>query len=126
MVLNPLSVIFEKSELTPLLQEIKQKANISIEGITASSFSLIISSVFQRSSEQVLVITKNSQSMQELYLDLSSFIDSETLNTLPPWETLPYEFVSPSESVERERISTILNHHSCHVKFWRNFHKSPL
>ncbi|HQO39972.1 MAG TPA: transcription-repair coupling factor, partial [Spirochaetota bacterium] len=45
--------------------------------------------------------------MQELALDLSCFIDDSLIFRFPSWETLPYEFMSPPESVERERITSI-------------------
>lgn len=45
--------------------------------------------------------------MQELYLDLSCLIPEKDLLLLPPWETLPYEFVSAPESVERNRITSL-------------------
>ncbi len=45
--------------------------------------------------------------MQEIYLDLTCFTNEESLFKLPSWETLPYEYVSASENVERDRITTI-------------------
>ncbi|MBN2040939.1 MAG: transcription-repair coupling factor [Spirochaetes bacterium] len=107
MVLNTLSAIFEQSELGPLFSKNKKNAHHSIEGITAAAFPLIISSFFQHASGQILVITKNLQAMQEIFQDLSSFIGPDQIFTLPPWGTLPYEFVSPSEAVERERVNAI-------------------
>ncbi|MBN2403092.1 MAG: transcription-repair coupling factor [Spirochaetes bacterium] len=108
MILNPVSQIFEKAgEAAELFKDIKSNKKVSIEGITASSFSLIISAVYGRHPEQMLVVAKNPQTMQEVYLDLSCYLEPDDLVMLPPWETLPYEFVSPSERVERERISAI-------------------
>ncbi|MFH0977339.1 MAG: transcription-repair coupling factor [Spirochaetota bacterium] len=108
MILNQVTHIFEKSkEAAELFRDIKGGKKISVEGITESSFSLIISAVYDRHPEQMLVVAKNPQTMQEVYLDLSCFIDPDKVVMLPPWETLPYEFVSPSERVERERIAAI-------------------
>ena len=108
MILKSISDIFKDSkEAAQLFQSIKKNDKISIEGITASSFSLIISAVYNNNPGQILVVTKNAQTMQELFLDLSCYLDPEKVLMLPPWETLPYEFVSPSERVERERISAI-------------------
>src|SRR5690554_4994258 len=107
MILNSVSSIFKKNEISPLFRDLDLKSNISLEGITSSSFSLIISSAFEHLGGQILVITKNSQAMQEMYFDLSSFLDNDKIVMLPPWETLPYEFVSPSERVERDRVSAI-------------------
>jgi transcription-repair coupling factor (superfamily II helicase) len=108
MILNSISQIFEKSsDAKNIFECISSNKKLLIEGITPSSYSLIVSAVYKHKSDQILVVTKNSQSMQEIYLDLSCYIDPENLLMLPPWETLPYEFVSPSERVERERIAAI-------------------
>ena len=85
----------------------KETEKISIEGIAPSSFALIISSLYYHSPGQVLIITRNYQRMQEIATDLSCFVAPQHLCTFPPWETLPYEFVSPAENIERERVSTI-------------------
>ncbi len=79
----------------------------SIEGIAPSSFPLIAASVFNRFGGQVIAVAENPQKMQELYLDLTCFTDPDLIFTLPPWDTLPYEFVSPPENIERERITAI-------------------
>jgi transcription-repair coupling factor (superfamily II helicase) len=107
MLLREISEKFIKSgEFNEFMQR-KKNEKISIEGIAPSSFPLIISSLYNHSPGQLLVITKNFQKMHEVYLDLSCFIDAQYLCTLPPWETLPYEFVSPSENLERERVATL-------------------
>lgn len=108
MILESISEIFtESDEIADVMQKMEKDEKISIEGITGFSFPLIISSIFIRSPGQILVVTKDSQAMQELYTDISCFVNSDALYILPPWETLPYENVSPPESVERERITAI-------------------
>lgn len=79
----------------------------SVEGISPASFPLIISSIFHAHNNQTFIITENIQQMNDLYLDLTCFIDEQYLYKFPPWETLPYEFMSPPESVERDRIKSI-------------------
>jgi len=79
----------------------------SLEGIAPSSFPLVIAALHHHAPTQILVIAKNYQRMEELAGDCASFLDERRVCTFPPWETLPYEFVSPSESIERERITTI-------------------
>ena len=79
----------------------------SVEGISPASFPLIISSIFHAHNNQTFIITENIQQMNDLYLDLTCFIDEQHLYKFPPWETLPYEFMSPPESVERDRIKSI-------------------
>ena len=107
MQLREISELFIKSDEFNEFVQRKNDEKISVEGIAPSSFPLIISSLYSHSPGQVLVITKNFQKMNEVYIDLSCYIDPQYLCTLPPWETLPYEFVSPSENLERERVATL-------------------
>ncbi len=86
---------------------LKQPGAQSIEGISPASFPLIISSIFHARNNQTFIITENIQQMNDLYLDLTCFIDEQYLYKFPPWETLPYEFMSPPESIERDRIKSI-------------------
>ncbi len=79
----------------------------SVEGISPASFPVIISSIFNERKNQTFVITENIQQMNDLYLDLTCFIDEQNIYKFPPWETMPYEFMSPPESIERDRIKSI-------------------
>ena len=79
----------------------------SIEGISPASFPFIISSIFHARKNQTLIITENIQQLNDLYLDLTCFVDEQNLYKFPPWETIPYEFMSPPESIERDRIKSI-------------------
>ena len=72
---------------------------LSIEGIAPSSFPFIAASIYNESPAPTLIVTKNAQVMQEFALDLSCFTDARNVYTLAPYETLPYEFVSPPEKV---------------------------
>jgi len=80
---------------------------LSIEGVAPSSFPFIIASVFASDPRPTLVVVKNSQRLQEILTDLSCFLDGRFLHSLAPWETLPYEFVSAPEHVERERVAAL-------------------
>lgn len=86
---------------------LKEFRACSIEGISPASFPVIISSVFHNMNKTIFIITENIQKMNELYLDLTCFMDDQFLFKFPPWETLPYEFMSPNESVERDRIKSV-------------------
>ncbi len=81
--------------------------NLSIEGVAPSSFPFIIASIFSGDPRSTLVVVKNSQRLQELITDLSCFLDESSICSLAPWETLPYEFVSAPEHVERERVAAL-------------------
>ncbi len=80
---------------------------ILIEGISPSSFPLVSASIFNDSPGQIVVITDSYQKMYDIHLDIGSFVDPNHLFLFPPWETLPYEFLSPPEKTERERITAL-------------------
>ena len=105
MLLKCVADEFRKTgEFSEFLQ--RKDSKVSIEGIAPSSFALIIASIFNQEPRQTLVITKNYQKMQELYLDLTCFTDPQSVCLFPSWETMPYEYVSPSEKIEKERITS--------------------
>jgi transcription-repair coupling factor (superfamily II helicase) len=113
MILKPVSDIFSRSEeFLALRQESAKKTDgvsdsILIEGVSPASFPLVSASIFNVSPVQTVVVTENYQNMHDMHLDLSSFVDPGLLFVFPPWETPPYEFVSPSEKTERERITAL-------------------
>jgi transcription-repair coupling factor (superfamily II helicase) len=80
---------------------------ILIEGISPASFPLIAASIFNDSQRQTVVVAESYQKMHEAHLDLSAMVDDNLLFMFPPWETLPYEYVSPTEKTERERITAL-------------------
>ena len=107
MILKPLvSSFINSSEFKNLINKEKIK-NTYLEGISPASFPLVIASLFYYQPKQLIVLTKNSTIMQELIINLSCFVDPQYLFPLPSWETLPYEFVSPPEKIERERIRAL-------------------
>ncbi len=106
MILKDIAVSFTASEDFQQIPE-NPGSSFAVEGITKASYPLIIAALFIKRPRQYLIITDTSQKMQELYLDLSCFVDEKDLLLLPPWETLPYEFVSPPESVERNRVTSL-------------------
>lgn len=99
------SQIISSDEFAPVKQA--GSSPMSIEGVSPSSFPLLIASVFLSRKKPLLVVTEGIAKMQELALDLSCFIDDSLIFRFPSWETMPYEFMSPPESVERERITSI-------------------
>ena len=104
MILTPLNNLLTEKKT---FSEIKETSNNSIEGIAPGSFPFIISSIFKNNDKQIIVITDNVSSMEELYLNLTTLMDDSKICTLPSWDTLPYEFVSPPEHIEKERVQSI-------------------
>jgi transcription-repair coupling factor (superfamily II helicase) len=87
MILKPVTDRFITSDEFRELGEARKGS--SIEGISSSSFSVIMASLFGRNPGQYLVIADGTQRMQDLFLDLSCLIPEQNLYALPPWETLP-------------------------------------
>lgn len=106
MVLKTVSDIFSSSKEFKEIKKNKQTP-ISIEGVSPGAAPLIISSFFNQNMEQTLVVVETIQQLNDIYLDLSCFIDDKYLFKFPSWETIPYEFMSPSETTERDRITTL-------------------
>ncbi len=106
MILNPLA---KKYSETDEFRELTGPGEFAkeVEGISPASYPLLVSSIFLAQPGQYLVVADSSSRMQEFFLDLSSFLRAEEIFRFPPWETIPYEFVSIPTSVERERITAI-------------------
>jgi len=92
---------------TPEFSQLNASDKVNIEGISSASYPLLISSLFLREKKQILVVLDSTQKMNDLLLDLSCFLDDNQIIPIPSWETLPYEFVSPPEKVERQRITAL-------------------
>ncbi len=107
MILEQVLQLYAGSDEFSTLHEHADTAPVHVEGISPSSFSLVIAAAYHKNPVQTIAVTHNYQSMQELATDLSCYVDPERVFTLPPYETLPYEFVSPSEKIERERVTAL-------------------
>jgi len=103
--LKKITTEFLSSEEFNLYTE--EKRPLFIEGVSPSSYPLIIASIFKKCPKQTFVFVENSQKMNDLFLNLSCFIDDSKIFLLPPWETLPYEFTSIPESIEKQRIPSL-------------------
>jgi transcription-repair coupling factor (superfamily II helicase) len=112
MTLTPLCDIFRGTEEFDTLRKALAggdggDAPALIEGISPASFPLITAAVFNDEPRQTIVVAENYQKMHDMHLDLSALVDENMLYVFPPWETLPYEFVSAPEKTERERITAL-------------------
>ncbi|MBP6990416.1 MAG: transcription-repair coupling factor [Spirochaetes bacterium] len=110
MILAPVCDIFRQSDefnsLRPFLTGGPERPAL-VEGISPASFPLVTAAVFNDAPGLTVVVAENYQKMHELHVDLSSMVDEGLLFAFPPWETMPYEFISPPEATERERITAL-------------------
>ncbi len=106
MILKTISDLFSASDEFKGIEKHPHHP-AAIEGISPGAFPLIISSFFNRHMGQTLVVVETIQQLNDIYLDLSCYVDDSYLFKFPSWETIPYEFMSPSETTERDRITAI-------------------
>ena len=108
MTLQHIAESLNKNELfLRILDNLDSNRNISLEGIPSHSFPLIIAAVYLHTNTTILVICKNSVALNEFTGNLSAFVDESEISAYPSPDTIPYEFVSPTERIERERVTTI-------------------
>lgn len=79
----------------------------AVEGVAPSSFPLITAALYQAGDVPLIAVLDSPARMNSFLTDLSCFLDESELAPIPPWDTLPYEFTAPPESVERQRITSI-------------------
>jgi transcription-repair coupling factor (superfamily II helicase) len=108
MIAQSIIALFESTdEWKSIRDKITQGTNPVIEGIPRSAYPFFVSAIYRSLSRPMLVIVKNATEMQEFLNDISVFIEPEQIAPFPSWEILPYEYVTPSEKIERERITTL-------------------
>lgn len=111
MNLTPICDIFRRTDtftsIAHAVKSVEPGKPLLIEGIAPSSFPLITAALFDEFGVPIVYVTDSFEKMSEARLDLTSMINESRVSMFPPWETIPYEFISPSESTERERIATL-------------------
>jgi transcription-repair coupling factor (superfamily II helicase) len=110
MILKPICDAYaglKKDGISGILEHFSTGNGISVEGISPAASPLLIASLFHSTGRQVVAVTPDISAMRDLVIDLSCFMDADRIFTLPPWETLPYDFVSAPESIERERVTAL-------------------
>jgi len=105
MVLDFITDSYEESDEFRALLEYDQSAPPHVEGIAPSSFALLICADYRKKKTTTVVLAPNPQRAQELAANCSALIDPDEVCTLPSWNVLPYEYVSPSDSIIRERLA---------------------
>ncbi|WP_127470857.1 transcription-repair coupling factor [Thiomicrorhabdus aquaedulcis] len=90
-------------------QAIVLRGNRSYWGaLNASESALVISQTAAHSPGLVIVLTKDSQSANQLVETLQFFNHQATpIISFPEWETLPYDQFSPHQDIISERLKTL-------------------
>ena len=100
----------EKYTQTPEFKSIINgvtEGNCHIEGVPPSAAPLIVAGIFLETKRPVLVITPTPARMHDFSSDIECLIGDTAVAIFPSWEMLPFEYVSPSERIERERVTTL-------------------
>jgi transcription-repair coupling factor (superfamily II helicase) len=79
-----------------------------ISGLEHSGVSFFLLRELQRTSNQLLVyIAPSFKAAEQLVADLATISPSSAVAFFEPWDTLPYELVSPHKEVTGRRIATL-------------------
>jgi len=96
----------DTQEFRSILERVNA-GNCFIEGVPPSAAPLIAAGIYITTGKPILVITPNPMKMHDFISDLECCIGESAIASFPSWEMIPYEYVSPSERIERERVTTL-------------------
>ncbi|MBI5749091.1 MAG: transcription-repair coupling factor [Nitrospinae bacterium] len=80
-----------------------------IEGLRdSSSKAFFIARLCQTASKPLTIITAGQEEAEGLLSDINSFLNFQSsIYYFPPWETLPYEPISPHKDISGERLKVL-------------------
>ncbi len=97
----------QTSEFADTCKAIKNSSDrISIEGIAPSSFCLVAASYFFNIEKPLVILTAGSR-LQEIVADMAAFVGAKNVLSLPAYDTVPYEYTSTTDRIEKERINCL-------------------
>ncbi|WP_374222134.1 transcription-repair coupling factor [Agrococcus sp. TF02-05] len=99
MSLEPLLELLERGALAPVVEARRGGALSGIEPMRAP----VVASLAIASSRPLLVITATRREADAVRDDLEAWLPSAQVLTLPAWETLPHERLSPSAETVGQR-----------------------
>jgi transcription-repair coupling factor (superfamily II helicase) len=98
----------QSAEYTTFAERVKSSnSSHYVEGISSSSYPLLIASYFAIENCPIIVILPSAVKASEFISDISSLIEQEYIYSFSSLNMLPYEFINPAEHVERERVSAL-------------------
>lgn len=99
MSLEPLLELLERGALAPVVEARRGGALSGVEAMRAP----VVASLASGSSRPLLVITATRREADAVRDDLEAWLPSAQVLTLPAWETLPHERLSPSAETVGQR-----------------------
>ena len=88
-----------------LFDNLKKSGTAAVSGITAPAAAFLASSL--RGSENLVVITPDEDSARNFSRDLSLFLGAGEALYFPPFESLPYDNLTPDVDTTALRISAL-------------------
>ncbi|HRX16044.1 MAG TPA: transcription-repair coupling factor [Spirochaetota bacterium] len=109
MLLKPIIDSYISSrEYNEFLERLdNQDSTRVLEGISRASFPLLCSSCLITENKSIFAILPTPQLASDFAADCAAFIEEELIYRFPSPSVLPYEFLSPSEHISRERIRAL-------------------
>lgn len=84
-----------------------QLSSIKLTGLNGSSKGIFIKCLTEDKKRPVLIITRNSETSNDIYDDLAFLLGEEKVGHFPSRQILPYDFRAPVGEIMGQRISTI-------------------
>lgn len=111
--MNGLQNLFSKHDdvhslITGIDEGLKEQL---ISGLSGSSRSMLIASVYEKTDQSILIVTPNLLQAQKLQEDLANFISDEELFVYPANELIAAELSVASPELRSQRVE-VLNHWS--------------
>ncbi|MFQ5454391.1 MAG: hypothetical protein ACE5D6_09430, partial [Candidatus Zixiibacteriota bacterium] len=84
-----------------------QLSSIKLTGLNGSSKGIFIKCLTEDKKRPVLIITRNSETSNDIYDDLAFLLGEEKVGHFPSRQILPYDFRAPVGEIMGQRISTL-------------------
>ncbi len=104
MLLHPLA---RRLASDPVLAELLAGADARV-AIAESARPVVLAALAELSSAPLMVVATATVAQAEAFVhDLSAFVGPERVELLPPWDTLPFERVSPGAETMGQRLRAL-------------------
>jgi transcription-repair coupling factor (superfamily II helicase) len=80
---------------------------IKFAPIIGGSNTYVTANLYKSNNHHLVVVAASEASMYELAENISFFVSQEEIAILPAWDSLPYDKVSPTDSILSKRISSL-------------------
>lgn len=75
--------------------------------LPSAAHGLVLSELWQRGQQNILHIAVNDRAMQQVAAELAFFVPNAKILTLPAWDVMPYDRISPKANIMAARMQTL-------------------